>query len=192
MEQGDRSISSERAQKRGKKCKQLHSVDIEDVVSTNFKKKKIITSLKEVCDKLRVIDLKEVTANTNCSEDDVVAWLVSKFGFHNVNKAFQIYCQLPDIIVDSQKDSILSNESSIVQEIINVAEEMCPSILTEQLSCYTKQQEILVPPVTECIDCGGHLTNNHSSSVKVYTLSSQVGATVAQKLSLRCRKCGLF
>lgn len=70
---------------------------------------------------------------------------------------------------------------------------MSPSVLTslsQLLSHYTKEQEILVPPVTECVDCGGHLTNNHSTSVKVYTLS--FGAADAQKFTLCCRKCGLF
>lgn len=59
-------------------------------------------SLKDACDKLRMVDLKAtVSDSTDCSEDDVVAWLVSKFGFYNV---FQRYSQLPNPIIDSQKD----------------------------------------------------------------------------------------
>ena len=55
--------------------------------------------------------------------------------------------------------------SSDVQKIIKLAEKICPSLLTAgKQSLLTQQpQHILLPPVAECLDCGGHLTNNHLS-----------------------------
>lgn len=63
----------------------------------------------------------------------------------------------------------------------------------DELSEVFKQQEstplIVAPPLSKCFQCSNTLTENHTCSVKIYTVS---GVLLAEKVTLRCQHCNLY
>ena len=160
--------------------------EIENILGAKKERKELGNSLKDCCEKLVEVRIEELRGQ-DCSENDAVTWLVAKFGFKEVNKAFQAYDQLPETLTSHQKLSYL-NDRPAVMKIIEMAEELCPSLF-ESFDKSTDQELILAPPVKHCLDCECRLTSNHSCIVKAYGMSRAVNG---RKYTLRCKSCALI
>ena len=160
-----------------KKRKAAVQVDIDDFLLERKRKKQISSIMNEYCDKLKDIKAEEVSGK----EENVATWLVSKYGFHSVAKAIECYHRLPVILNETERQRLINEEVSVVAEIIQLVERVCPSLLVVQQPTSDDEKIILTPPVNECIECGHVLTLNHICSVKVYSLEK---SSKAQKITL--------
>ncbi len=103
----------------------------------------------------------------------------------------EYYGRIPVTLSKAERNKLLHEEGSIICELIQLIEELCPSLLRQPQasdSAEEKNVTVIAPPVRECIECGNVLTVNHTCSVKVYSLGK---ASKAQKITLRCKKCSL-
>ena len=157
------------------------------LISTTKKKRKLCPSLSEFCEKLIAVDIKELRGQ-DCSEDDIITLLVAKFGFNMVNKAIQVYNRMPQTLTPHQKRTYLS-VTPVIMDIIELAEELCPTLLHDSSQLDADQELIFAPPVKECLQCDSNLTGNYSSAVKAYSLSKVVNS---HKFTLRCKSCSLI
>ena len=82
--------------------------EIENILGAKKERKELGNSLKDCCENLVEVRIEELRGQ-DCSENDAVTWLVAKFGFKEVNKAFQVYDQLPETLTSHQKLSYLND-----------------------------------------------------------------------------------
>ncbi len=147
----------------GQKSKRRSCFEIEEVIASKKKKKELLTSLNQICENLKAVDVERMLGE-QCCEDDIVTWLVAKFSFQMVNRAVKIYNQLPLTLTSHQKQTYL-NKTPVIQKIIELSEDLCPSLLTSNTCADTTAEDgevILAPPVEQCFECDSGLSSNHA------------------------------
>lgn len=169
----------------------LPSVD--ELMSQSKMKKGVIHGLKDAHRRLKDVNFSDVSTKElgMLSEEELVSWLIAKLGFYKSVSLFSAVNMIPNSVTAKQRIHLIckfcvipESEFKDVEPLLQAIDErnVNPTVATFQ------DPLVLAPPVNQCYDCNHHLTFNHLTQVKCYTLS---GANDITKVTLRCKGCGI-